>query len=338
MAINLTYSNQSSVLSQGLVGLLNSSVLNDVVLACSEGQCLPAHRLILSTFSLYFKEVLARCKEPMPTILLPDVRVTVMEVLLEFMYTGNVRVKKEQVGDLVKANKCLNITGLDLLLSKHVGNNLPPTKKQRIERCTLPPVKTSSLFRPWDIPVMTPTPNLNFPWMNSFYGLPLFSNPGSFPMSPDTNLSNTVPYSLSAGYSSLSETAPLLQTPIVPFPMLVGSSIFSATTPLLPSTGLSLPFSNVTSINSATESLETKKNNKKPRAMKKSNDNTECKVANSKYLVPGKQRCDICKKDFFNLLGHKNAAHGLLKKPIECCGVKFTTRQDIKWHRKSHSK
>ena len=336
MAINLTYSNQASVLSQGLADVLNSSMLKDVVLACSKGQCLQAHRLILSTFSPYFKEVLACCKEPTPTILLPDVRVSVMEVMLEFMYTGNVRVKKDLVGDLVKSNKHLNIIGLDDLLSKHVGSNLPPKKKQRIEGGSLPSVKTSSLFRPWDTPVMPTRPEYPFPWMNPFYGLPLFSNPVSYPIAPVTNLSKTMPYPLSAGYSSLSEMGPLLPSPMMPFPMSVGNSIFSTTAPLLPSVGV--PFSYGSSINSATESKETKKINKKTRTTRKLSGNIDCKAVNSKYLVPGKQRCDICKKDFFNLLGHKTSAHGLLKKPIECCGIKFTTRQDIKWHKKSHSK
>ena len=54
-----------------------------------------------------------------------------------------------------------------------------------------------------------------------------------------------------------------------------------------------------------------------------------------KYLVPVKERCDVCKRDFFNLLGHKKSAHGLLKKPIECCGREFTTRQSLKEHKKS---
>ena len=109
MAINLTYSTQATVLSQGLVEVLNSSVLKDVVLACSGGQCLQAHRLIIAAFSPYFRQALVVCKEPTPIILIPDVSFPVMEVLLEFMYTGNVRVKKDRVSELIKANKQLCI-------------------------------------------------------------------------------------------------------------------------------------------------------------------------------------------------------------------------------------
>ena len=119
MAINLTYVSQESVLNQGLSNLFNSSILKDTVLACSDGQCLKAHRLILATFSRYFKKLISVCKEPMPTILLPNVKISVMEILLEFMYTGNIRARKEYLAELILVNKLLAIKGLNDLLSKH---------------------------------------------------------------------------------------------------------------------------------------------------------------------------------------------------------------------------
>ena len=52
-------------------------------------------------------------------------------------------------------------------------------------------------------------------------------------------------------------------------------------------------------------------------------------------LQPGKERCDICGRDFFNLAQHKSSSHALLKKPVECCGITFTTGHSFKTHRKS---
>ena len=229
MAINLTYAAQATVLSQGLADVLNSSVVKDVVVACSEGHCLQAHRLILATFSPYFRQLLGVSNEPNPTILLPDITVSVMEILLEFMYTGNVRVKKNHVSELLEANKCLRITGLDEMLSKHVGSSLPPTKKQRIEVVSVPPAKPSSLFRPWDSPVQAPRPEYTLPWlhslssgMNSFSETaPLSPSYMPFPRASVNILSNTMPFPMSTGMNLFSEITPNLSSSMS-FPLTTG--------------------------------------------------------------------------------------------------------------------
>ena len=127
----------------------------DVTLAFSGGSCLKPHHLIVTTCSPYFNQVLAVCKKQTPAVLIPDVPDSVMEILLEFMYTGNVRVDKDLVVDLVEANQLIQITGLNYLLPKHMGCSLPPKKKQRIEDDVSLPISEnpSSLFNPWDSPV-----------------------------------------------------------------------------------------------------------------------------------------------------------------------------------------
>ena len=56
-------------------------------------------------------------------------------------------------------------------------------------------------------------------------------------------------------------------------------------------------------------------------------------IGNMRYLVPGKQRCDICHSDFFNITGHKTMAHGLLKKPSKCNGNNYASRWKLKNHK-----
>lgn len=341
MAINLTYASQKNVLKQGLAKVLNSSVLKDTILACSEGQCLKAHRLILATFSPYFKELLSVCKEPMPTILLPDVRYYVMEILLEFMYTGNVRVKKDVVADLVEANKLLCIIGLNGLLSKHDGVNQPPNKKQRIESGSLKLEKPSSLFRPWDSPVLAPSleyPN-TMPWIPSMYGSSMLP----FPMAPAMNFSNTNPFHITNGIAPIVPSLLSWSMPLG-YPFLPDSAASTNLTVSLPhhiETPLSVTsplFQNTVSYpipygeqHFTLPNPEPKnKTVKRKGATKQNRAKTE-----GKYLVPGKERCEICNRDFFNLLGHKTSAHGLLKKPIQCCGMDFTTRQVLRAHKKT---
>ena len=124
----------------------------DVTLVFSGGSCLKPHHLIVTTCSPYFNQVLAVCKKQTPAVLIPDVPDSVMEILLE--YTGNVRVDKDLVVELVEANQLIQITGLNYL-SKPMGNSLPPKKKQRIEDDVSLPISEnpSSLFNPWDSPV-----------------------------------------------------------------------------------------------------------------------------------------------------------------------------------------
>lgn len=355
MAIDLTYAAQSSVLSQGLADVLNSSVLKDVVLACSEGNSLKAHRLILATFSPYFKQALVVCKEKTPTILLPDVKVKVMEVLLDFMYTGNIRLKKDLLGDLEEANRYLRITGLSELLSKHVGSSLPPNKKQRIDEGSLPLMKPSSMFRPWESPVSEPRPQYTFPWMPSMHTSPTLTSSMLFPMASGDNLSKTMPFPISTGDSMMSQTTPSLSSSMpwsLPFPMPNGNPFLSATVPSLSaflprytekslSETAPLPFTISYPDHyeqfTLSESRKVKSKSKKSKTNTRKNiENVDDQAKNSRYLVPGKQRCDICNSDFFNVAGHKTVAHGLLKKPIVCCGTTFTTRTELKRHKKTH--
>ena len=76
----------------------------------------------------------------------------------------------------------------------------------------------------------------------------------------------------------------------------------------------------------------TDENSKPTRKRKRKADG---KVAIGRHLAPGKERCDICKRGYTQLAHHKKTSHGPLKKPIECCGINFTTRHSFRTHRES---
>ena len=63
----------------------------DVTLACSDGTTLDAHKVILSSVSSYFRDILktAPCKHPI--IILKDTCKEEAAAMLEFAYTGEVR-------------------------------------------------------------------------------------------------------------------------------------------------------------------------------------------------------------------------------------------------------
>jgi len=85
----------------------------DVTLACADGSTLDAHKVILSSVSTYFREILknAPCKHPI--IILKDTCKEEAQAMLEFAYTGEVNVGQELLPSLLHTAKCFKIKGLD---------------------------------------------------------------------------------------------------------------------------------------------------------------------------------------------------------------------------------
>ncbi|TRY61057.1 hypothetical protein TCAL_07968 [Tigriopus californicus] len=85
----------------------------DVTLACSDGSTLDAHKVILSSVSSYFRDVLktTRCKHPI--IILKDTGKDEASAMLEFAYTGEVNVAQELLPSLLQTARSFRIKGLD---------------------------------------------------------------------------------------------------------------------------------------------------------------------------------------------------------------------------------
>ncbi|KAF7992950.1 hypothetical protein HCN44_005731 [Aphidius gifuensis] len=85
--------------------------LVDVTLA-SDGQCLTAHKVILSASSPFFKKVFQTNPCQHPVIILQDVHFTELEALLSFIYKGEVNIEQKNLQALLKAAETLQIRGL----------------------------------------------------------------------------------------------------------------------------------------------------------------------------------------------------------------------------------
>merc|ERR1719412_257035 len=82
----------------------------DVTISCGEHN-FPAHKLILSVCSPYFKNLFLRnpCKHPI--VVLKDVHFKYMKLLLIFMYRGEVAVPQEDLPGLLKGARSLQVRG-----------------------------------------------------------------------------------------------------------------------------------------------------------------------------------------------------------------------------------
>merc|ERR1719365_438536 len=135
----------------------------DVTLACSDGSTLDAHKVILSSVSTYFRDILktAPCKHPI--IILKDTCKDEASAMLEFAYTGEVNVSQELLPSLLHTARCFKIKGLD--------NVQPPpglveqnatTSHQEEWTGSLPPTRPPSPTnhsRPQSPPTRPHTPN-----------------------------------------------------------------------------------------------------------------------------------------------------------------------------------
>jgi len=84
----------------------------DVTLACGHCSQFQAHKVVLSAGSSFFEQILKSHKHPSPLIYLKGVDASHMELLLDFMYGGEVHVKVEELENFLKAGDELGVKGL----------------------------------------------------------------------------------------------------------------------------------------------------------------------------------------------------------------------------------
>lgn len=108
---SLGWINFDSSLKHGVKELRSRGDLVDVTLSAG-GRSFPAHKVVLSAASSLFLELLKVTQCQHPVILLAGVGATELEQVLDFVYTGEVRVQPEQLTTLLQAAHVLCIRGL----------------------------------------------------------------------------------------------------------------------------------------------------------------------------------------------------------------------------------
>jgi len=128
--MSLEYTNHSSHLSSNLTSLLKKHMHCDVVLACKDGPKLPAHKIILSACSTYFRDLLADTEIHQETIIvLKDINREDMKAVLSFLYSGVVEVAKDRLADFLLAASLLKIEEL----TQHSTKSIKPAESEIIE-------------------------------------------------------------------------------------------------------------------------------------------------------------------------------------------------------------
>merc|ERR1712142_297528 len=108
---SLRWNNYQSHLVNAFESLLDEKDFIDVTLGV-EGRKLPAHKMLLSACSPYFREVLKGNPCQHPIIILRDIKFDDLFSLLQFMYNGEVNVAQDQLNSFLKSAESLKIRGL----------------------------------------------------------------------------------------------------------------------------------------------------------------------------------------------------------------------------------
>ncbi|XP_044254936.1 high mobility group protein B2-like isoform X2 [Tribolium madens] len=89
----------------------SQEALVDVTLGC-EGQFIKAHKLVLSACSIYFQKIFESHTNPQLLILLNDVTFKDLQLVIQFMYKGEVKVADSDMQQFLSLGKMLQVKGL----------------------------------------------------------------------------------------------------------------------------------------------------------------------------------------------------------------------------------
>ena len=93
--------------------LWGSEDFSDVTLATVDGHQAQAHKLILGAWSPLFKNLLLRSSQKDLVILLKDIKHRFLELVLRFLYLGEVQVEEEDLKEFLSTATDLQISGLE---------------------------------------------------------------------------------------------------------------------------------------------------------------------------------------------------------------------------------
>lgn len=121
--------------------LFSSGLLTDVTLSC-EGQVIHAHRLVLASVSTYFESIFQSplvSNQPNPVVILKDMKLSDLKAIIEFVYSGEVRVQENQLESLVKSAETLDISGLSRICPNPMSH-LQQTRSSKSLSPTVSPI------------------------------------------------------------------------------------------------------------------------------------------------------------------------------------------------------
>jgi len=124
---SLSWDDHKKNIGEAFVGLRKDKHFCDVILACEDHQ-FQAHKIVLSAGSLFFDQVLKSHKHPSPLVYLKGVEAKHMELLLDFMYCGEVALEQEELESFLRSGEELGVKGLAITVTPVTFDGSPKKK------------------------------------------------------------------------------------------------------------------------------------------------------------------------------------------------------------------
>ena len=116
----------------------NNQDFTDITLATEDNQQIKAHKVILSSHSQFFQNILTNNPHQNVLLYLKDIRYKELEMVIKFIYLGECDVEQDDLEDFLAAGKYLKVSGLmeDIdvkCFEEHVIENTSPNTQQQHE-------------------------------------------------------------------------------------------------------------------------------------------------------------------------------------------------------------
>merc|ERR1719509_502028 len=110
--MNICWKEFQATAGRTFQALQTDEAFTDVTLASGDGKQLKAHKVILSSASSFFKTILIQNPHQHPLLFLKCVEMKHIEALVNFIYSGQVEIRDEDLADFLAAAHDLKIDGL----------------------------------------------------------------------------------------------------------------------------------------------------------------------------------------------------------------------------------
>ena len=155
---SLSWNQFGSNAQNTLKNLVNDQNFTDVTLVSADHKQINAHKVILSSSSQFFKEILLKNPHPHPMVFLKDIRHNDLLSIIDFIYLGQTEVGQEELEQFMAAAKVLQVEGLNEKEENIVEEKIEANQEIfRNERGRLEPsINENSLTQPFldDVPDM----------------------------------------------------------------------------------------------------------------------------------------------------------------------------------------
>ena len=102
--------------------LYREEYLTDVTIACEDGKLLKVHKIVLATRSDVMRHIFTSYSNPNTLLYFGDTSFENMQNMLEYIYCGEISIKKDQLNTFIETANRFKIKGLYTEMFSNKGN------------------------------------------------------------------------------------------------------------------------------------------------------------------------------------------------------------------------